>query len=630
MVKLTKRKKIIYKENFENDIIEIITDYGMDFNLAGKHRTLFESQIVAAKNVPGGSQRRNYDTVLNLEKLQKVNKAKVHVPLIDDPNYDLNDIIQKILDVAFPLGRTSEGNEFDRELLTFMCSFIKECSPESLRYPTTRDKTDDYKFIRKDLIEVEKEYLNNVFFSKETRYYIICELNMKLHILSLGENKIDAQTLKEGICLIRNILIHLYSKSLDDKHKMLIQLSNDYSMLRCQFGSARCSQLGQHGFSKKETRDIFDKESMFFNYRAFLNTYSLRSCALLESFDDEECVGIFGFEKLEIMHLSLLLAIPDEVPNLRRKLDIDSNGQKLDSCLSFDPLIQLMVLLFQMESRSNLALASRICGISKNDIADILEHVVLNLANKFKHLLNIGNCVYNNSYMRLLVDKSYTTLPGIRLFSTHMLGTMFEAPDGEEYSDVSSDSSSDSEEQSEQPTCQFLRDNLGLFVDVTTTKAKRDDMKVLKDSKLDKRLGNLMFGENLLQVVGSSGHFKGIPEYNAETGLFNYDRQPAENLYGAPELAHLSKMELDSVISYYNISRHRNSINNVVEYEDHFFSRLLADETPCHPEFNATCENNAVAVILNLKTIMRGTLCSQSLSDVLPPDMYLHMWSALS
>lgn len=629
MIVLTEDKKQIYKNNFETDMEAILGDYGIDFETNENSSTIFESQKVSLKNAPGGAQRQNYNTVVSLKALQEKHFANLYVGLIDDPNYDLKEILGRIIGVAVSNNLVEPRDSNAVLILHMICNCIAQNWPKLVRYPTTRNKKFDYKLDTKGLIQAEKDYINERFLSNKKLYKVIGMLKMEYGRGTLGQEKLNDEALLEGIEIYRESLRTVYRDALNLKFQKLQKADDECSQLRASMFNKRTSQLVNYGFSKEECDRVLLDEGIFYTLRAKIQTKPLRSCELLESFGDDECVANFGFNKLEIKYLSTILVIPQNLYSKSQKSGRNTT-KTIKTFTSHNPVVHFMVFLFRMHNRDNLFVARRVLGINKSLISKISKNVSIHITESFGYLLNINNCVYNDKYLRLLVDKSYTTLPGVKPLTTYMIdGTHTKISKPTKRKSVYEPSFNGSK-SSDAVSFQYLADNMGMFIDVTKADlGSKNDITLLNESGLPQRLSKLKFGDDLLQVVGDSAYVGGSPKFNNETKMFEFDKQAAPNLYGVPKRSHVRKMGGEARASQRNISKVRCSIERAFGARIHAFKSLQAKDRQKLFHTFVSRENEAITLLSNLRQIMKNSATSAPLSDVLPPDLYLYMWGAL-
>lgn len=138
--------------------------------------------------------------------------------------------------------------------------------------------------------------------------------------------------------------------------------------------------------------------------------------------------------------------------------------------------------------------------------------------------MNIDNCVYIESYLKLLVEKSKVNLPEVKDYTCHAVdGTLVKIAKPTRVDNVDYDVTLDAKKSSDTLSYQCLQDMLGMYIDVTCgAYGSKYDMAIFKDLKIADRTFKLTFEDHTLNLVGGSA-------YGANPGL--------ANLYSVPKRA---------------------------------------------------------------------------------------------
>jgi hypothetical protein len=227
--------------------------------------------------------------------------------------------------------------------------------------------------------------------------------------------------------------------------------------------------------------------------------------------------------------------------------------------------------------------------------------------------LNIDNCVYNESYLKLLVEKSKVNLPGQKNYTCYALDeTHVKIAKPTKVDNVGYDITLDATKSSDTLSYQCLTDMLGMYIDVTSgTYGSKHDMAIFKHSKIADRIVKLRFEDQALNVVVDSA-------YGADLGL--------ANLYSVLKLAETRGIENRG--KQKNLSKVRCSIERVFGKENSIFMASGAKFTN-KLDVNQVDKTYVVDCFLsNIREILYTSSTSGALSDVLPVDC--HLWGALS
>ncbi|KAL6935856.1 hypothetical protein ACO0OL_002040 [Hanseniaspora opuntiae] len=337
----------------------------------------------------------------------------------------------------------------------------------------------------------------------------------------------------------------------------------------------RKQQLEAHGFSPNKVEDIVNGEQEFLE------------CEFLDQFEDKECVAIFRFDKLTIKYLTLVLMIPHEYTMQKSQLKADGNRENKTTSYKIhcDPIIQLMIYLYRNATANALPLASNFFKMAESQILKVESNVLNWIYLNFSHLLNIDNCVYNERYLKLLVEKSKVNLPGVKDYTCYAIdGTHVKIAKPNRVDNVGYDITLDGTKSSDTLSYQCLTDMLGMYIDVTT-----------------------------LNVVGDSA-------YGANLGL--------DNLYSVPKRAEARGIE--NRCKQKNLSKVRCSIEQVFGKENSIF-KVSGAKLTNKLDVNQVDKTYVVDCFLsNIREILYTSTTSEALSDVLPVDLYCHLWGALS
>ncbi|CAI8497435.1 unnamed protein product [Hanseniaspora opuntiae] len=379
----------------------------------------------------------------------------------------------------------------------------------------------------------------------------------------------------------------------------------------------RKQQLEAHGFSPNKVEDIVNGEQEFLCIRAFMKSRPFRECEFLDQIEDEECVAIFRFDKLTIKYLTLVLMIPHEYTMQKSQLKADGNKENKATYYKIhcDPIIQLMIYLFMNDNANALPHASNFFKMAESQILKVESNVLNWIYLNFSHLLNIDNCVYNERYLKLLVEKSKVNLPGVRDYTCYAIdGTHVKIAKPTRVDNVGYDITLDATKSSDTLSYQCLTDMLGMYIDVTSgTYGSKHDMAIFKDSNIADRIVELRFQDHALNVVGDSA-------YGAKLGL--------ANLYSVPKRAEARGIENRG--KQKNLSKVRCSIEQVFGNKNSIFKASGAKLTN-RLDVNQVDKAYVVDCFLsNIRVILYTSTTSEALSDVLPVDLYCHLWGALS
>lgn len=117
----------------------------------------------------------------------------------------------------------------------------------------------------------------------------------------------------------------------------------------------------------------------------------------------------------------------------------------------------------------------------------------------------------------------------------------------------------------------------------------------------------------------------GSSQFDNVTKLFKFNREPAVKLYSAPRRSHIRRMAGEARASQKNISKVRCCIERAFGSRSLSIKSVLAKDRQKLFYNPVSRENDVITVLANLRQLIGNSACSAPFSDVLPPDLCLHM-----
>ncbi|KAL6931738.1 hypothetical protein ACO0R3_003204 [Hanseniaspora guilliermondii] len=279
-----------------------------------------------------------------------------------------------------------------------------------------------------------------------------------------------------------------YSITRNIIHKPLLPENTVMNVLDMMV-TKRTQQLTAHGFSQAKIAAILEGEQEFLGIRALVKVRPFRECEFLNQFNDEQCIALFGFDRLAIKYLALVLMIPQQYVITKPQIVLDGNkeNEKTTYKITCDPAIQLLIYFYR----------------------------------KFTSVIQDTNCVYNESNLEMLVAKSNVDSIEARKNTCYAIdGTHAKIAKPSTVDDLDYDITLDASESSYTLAYQWLTDIFGVLIDVTSgTYGSKHDMDIFKDLKNAEKITKLRFEDHILNVVGDSA-------YEADIILCNFYSVP--------------------------------------------------------------------------------------------------------
>lgn len=401
-----------------------------------------------------------------------------------------------------------------------------------------------------------------------------------------------------------------YSITRNIIHKPLLPENTVMNVLDMMV-TKRTQQLTAHGFSQAKIAAILEGEQEFLGIRALVKVRPFRECEFLNQFNDEQCIALFGFDRLAIKYLALVLMIPQQYVITKPQIVLDGNkeNEKTTYKITCDPAIQLLIYFYRKFTSGTLHHASHFFKMSPSQLFKIESKVLNWIYLNFSHLLNIDSCVYNESNLEMLVAKSNVDSIEARKNTCYAIdGTHAKIAKPSTVDDLDYDITLDASESSYTLAYQWLTDIFGVLIDVTSgTYGSKHDMDIFKDLKNAEKITKLRFEDHILNVVGDSA-------YEADIILCNF--------YSVPKGE--DARDDENRLMQENLSKVRSSFERVFGERNNVF------KSPSSMFENGLYVNHANKTYLvnfflsNLKEILYTTTTSGELSDALPVDMYCH------
>lgn len=636
---LTDNDKEVYALNFENDMKELLGNYAIFFGDDKRNSKFgrFESSKIRKlrrlsdpdAQMPFGIED---ESIVTISEMHQKNLAKLYVEEVDNPKFSLDIISNSVWDRINEIHSDIIANpEIELEILVILDCLKKFCG-KFMRLPKKPVGSKDWMYTPLELLKQKQKYVKAFYGSNPKVLNMVDQIASKI-TLSANCND-NSEKFQSTTILIRFVVDHLccfHMKAIGLKIKKLETLEMKTKEDTDNICLDRKVQLIGHGFSEEKADCIVQSEFLFLSKRVYLKNNPLPECYGLDSILDEDFIPLCRFDKLTVRYLAFILNIPPSIIDRSEAIAKTAKNNIVETKVANNAAFMLAICLARITTRSSLNVIGLIFKISKTAVSNITKCIVNHIFIHFSHLFNIDNCSYNNNYLKLLVEKSKTQLlPGVRENTTHMIDgthTKISKPTNEDGSCY--DPTFDGSKHSDTVAYQVLTDNMGLFVDMTPASlGALHDMAIFRSSGIKNRLPKLKFENMQLNVVGDSAYVLGSPVFNETTEMFDSNSFYARNLYGVPKRGSVKGLRARN--SQKNISKVRVVIERSFGYRNNLFKFLSAKERQKLHSTAVNREGIVSALLANVGHIMFNNACSNLISDVLPPDLYLLMWGSLS